>query len=129
MTKVVLFPLNDNEKKGLPADIDLLESAISSVLRNDSFEQLRLLHLNNVLVRVQEQVKQKLRNYEVNVSDATNTPIKDIDSLQNTIQALKEDPNDIDLVYALHLSILDMISILNETDFKKDIYYPWMLRR
>lgn len=129
MTKVLLFPLNDNEKKGLPADIDLLESAIDNVLRNESFDHFRLLNFNNVIIRVQEQVKQKLRSYEAEMTDATDTPTKDIKGLQASIQALKEDPTDIDLVYALYLCILDMKSILCEIGLKKDIYYPWNLMR
>lgn len=47
--------MNDNELKGLPTDIDLLETAIQ-LLKAKPYDQRRLEHLANVMTRVQPQV-------------------------------------------------------------------------
>lgn len=107
MTKVVLYPLNDNEKKGLPADIDLLEQAIQS-LKAKPTDERRNRHLNDVLIRVLEQVKFKLRNVEVDVSDIPSQTRSDINDLNKSIQELKTNPDNVDLIYRLHNDIIDV---------------------
>lgn len=107
MTKVVLYPLNDNEKKGLPADIDLLEQAIQS-LKAKPTDERRNRHLNDVLIRVLEQVKFKLRNVEVDVSDIPSQTRSDINDLNKSIQELKTNPDNVDLIYRLHNDMIDV---------------------
>lgn len=112
MTKVVLYPLNDNEKKGLPADIDLLEQAIQS-LKVKPTDERRNRHLNDVLIRVLEQVKFKLREVEVDVPDTPSQTRSDINDLNQSIQELKTNPDNVDLIYRLHNDIIDV----REMDF------------
>lgn len=50
--------LNDNQRKGLPADIDLLASAIT-LLQNKPDDLRRVTHLREVLERVTPQVVAK----------------------------------------------------------------------
>ncbi len=113
MTKVVLYPLNDNEKKGLPADIDLLEQAIQN-LKAKPTDKRRHCNLGDILIRVLEQIKLKLRNVEVNVVDKPKHVYSDLDELNQSIQKLKENPTDIDFIYRVHNDILDIL----EVDFK-----------
>ncbi|WP_210499304.1 hypothetical protein [Vibrio crassostreae] len=53
-------PLNDNERLGLPKDIDLLESALD-ILRKDPSDLKRVMHLSDVMDRVRPQVRDKER--------------------------------------------------------------------
>ena len=110
MTKVVLYPLNDNEIKGLPADIDLLEQAIKN-LKLKPTDKLRNRHLNDVLIRVLEQVKFKLRNVEVDVVDNPNQIRSNINDLNRSIQELKTNPSNIEITYRLHNDIIDIIEM------------------
>ena len=61
-----------------------------------------------------EQIKFKLRNVEVDIIDKSNQIFSDIDELNQSIQKLKENPTDIDLIYRVHNDILDVLEI----DFK-----------
>lgn len=116
MKKVILYPLNDNEKKGLPADIDLLEQAIQN-LKTKPTDKRRHCHLGHVLIRVLEQIKLKLRNVEVNIVDEPTHVYSDLNELNQSIQKLKENPTDVDLIYRVHNDILDVLDIF-EIDFK-----------
>ncbi|EGR2232282.1 hypothetical protein DZF79_29205 [Vibrio parahaemolyticus] len=51
-------PLNDNQRKGLPADIDLLATAISLVQENPS-DAKRIIHLRKVIKRLEPQLEDK----------------------------------------------------------------------
>ena len=53
-------PLNDNERLGLPKDIDLLESALD-ILRKDPSDIRRVMHLADVMDRVRPQIRDKER--------------------------------------------------------------------
>ena len=110
MTKVVLYPLNDNEKKGLPADIDLLEQAIQQFKAKPSDER-RNRNLCNLLIRVLEQVKFKLRCVEVDVDDNPSEIGSDINDLSLSIQVLKTNPNENSLIYRLHNDINDVLAL------------------
>ena len=51
-------PLNDNQRKGLPTDIDLLATAISLVQTNPS-DAKRIVHLRKVIKRLEPQLEDK----------------------------------------------------------------------
>ncbi|AJT60875.1 hypothetical protein [Vibrio phage XZ1] len=55
--------MNDNERKGLPADIDLLESALK-LLRTNPSDIRRVKHLADVMARVNPQVLDKIKELE-----------------------------------------------------------------
>lgn len=50
--------LNDNQRKGLPADIDVLATAISLVQANPS-DAKRIIHLRKVIKRLEPQLEDK----------------------------------------------------------------------
>lgn len=51
-------PLNDNQRKGLPADIDLLATAISLVQAKPS-DAKRIIHLRKTVKRLEPQLEEK----------------------------------------------------------------------
>ncbi len=52
--------MNDNERKGLPADFDLLETAVANLKRKP--HDIRRLHnLHNIMKRVEPQIKERVK--------------------------------------------------------------------
>lgn len=103
--KTVLYPLNDNEKKGLPADIDLLETAIQN-LKVDKKDQRRLKNFHDIHIRVFEQIRQKLLGLEIETDIEPPVEFSLFDSLNKAIQDLKTDPHNINFLYRLHQEMI-----------------------
>lgn len=109
MSSFVLYPFNDNEKKGLPADIDLLENAIIAI-HTQPLNIKRVQNMRDISHRVLEQLKLKLRNVSLDVEKIRSHQKKTtLETLDKAIKELKNDPYNMDSVLILHDEILSIL--------------------